>query len=110
MRRVTCTICLLLLISACGCEAIVTQMDKPYHEYAWYQEGKTIAQARRDCSECIYEVSKTAHPSSTLFQQCMNLKGYRLYKATELTTNQMSVQKVKGWNAYWMYNDVAGEL
>jgi len=109
MRRVTCTICLLLLISACGCEAIVTQMDKPYHEYAWYQEGKTIAQARRDCDECIYEVSKTTYPSLILFQQCMNLRGYQLYKATELSTHQISIQEIKGWNAYWMYNDVAGK-
>lgn len=97
-----------LTIMLTGCEAMVAEMDKPYHEYAWYQEGKTIVQARRDCDVCIYEVGKAAYPSSTLFQQCMSLRGYQLYKAADLTVKQMSIQEVKGWNAYWIYNDVAG--
>ncbi len=103
MKRVICIICLMLATS--GCEAIIAEIDKPYHEYAWYQEGKTISQARRDCDECIYDVSKAAYPSGILFQQCMSLRNYQLHKAVDLTARQ--IQEVKGWHTSYMYNDVA---
>lgn len=108
MKRIILTICLLLIGLVGGCEAIIAEIDKPYHEYAWYQEKKTIVQARRDCNACIYEVGKAAYPSSTLFYQCMNLRGFYLCKATDLTARQIPIQEVKGWNSYWMYNDVGG--
>lgn len=104
MKRVILTICLLLVS---GCEAIITEIDKPYHFVAWYQEGKTISQARRDCNECIYEVSKAANPSGILFERCMSLRNYQLHKAADLTARQIPIQEVKGWNTYGMYNDVA---
>lgn len=104
MKRMILIICLLLLS---GCEAIITEIDKPYHEFAWCQKGKSISQARMNCNECIYEIRKAAYPSEILFQDCMTLRGYQLHKAADLTARQIPIQQVKGWNTYGFYNDVA---
>jgi len=108
-RTIVMRLICLLLISLCGCDAMIKEMDKPYHEFAWYQPGKTIEQARRDCDECIYEIRKTPYPSQSLFEQCMNLRGYQLYSTGQLLNSQIPIQEVAGWNSFGMHNDVAGK-
>jgi len=99
----------LLLVS--GCESMIAEyeqeIEETHHKYCWFQKGKSILQARRDCDECIYEICKAANPSQTLFQRCMNLRGYYLYKATDLEAKQIPIQKVQGWDSTFMLNDVA---
>jgi len=97
---------MIVLLSVGGCQSIITHIDKPYHEVAWYQKGKSTAQARRDCDECIYEVGKAANPSQTLFQRCMNLRGYRLCKSADLEAGQIPIQQVPGRDSIFMFNDV----
>ncbi len=57
---------------------------------AWYQPGKTLTEAAKDCEECKYEVMKFSNPYSKpqteigyfvgqdteLLMQCMKIKGY----------------------------------
>jgi hypothetical protein len=74
MRRVICTICLLLIFSTGGC---VTY---------WYQPEKTLKQCSQDSIECMYDANKHAYPSSTsfLYQQCMRVRGYKALTKDQL--------------------------
>jgi len=107
MKRALLVICLLLLS---GCESMIAkyeqEIEETHHRYTWYQEGKSLSQVRRDCDECIYEVGKTANPSQTLFQRCMNLRGCRLCKSADLEAGQIPIQKVPGRDSVFMFNDV----
>jgi len=89
-----------LLILVCGCS----------HEFAWYKPEGTIEQARRDYDECICDTRTSLQASQVLFMQCMNQKGYRLYKPVDLSTNQITIEKPpEAWKTYWLPNDIAGK-
>lgn len=68
MNRVVSTICLLLIVSVAGCGTY------------WYQSGKTLEQCCQDSRECIYDANKHAYTyidASSLYRQCMNVRGYQ---------------------------------
>lgn len=83
MKKLLCTICLLLVVSVSGCAS-----------WYWYQPGKTLEQCRQDFLECNYEASKHSYvphgfgvsPMSAEMQtgfqkvrlcmQCMQARGY----------------------------------
>jgi hypothetical protein len=91
---------------------------------AWYQPGRTLAQASRDCEECRYEVMKFSSPfaasakpitaegrflgpESEFFTQCMKLRGYVL---TDVSARVKAGQlKVRHGEGLRLSDTVAGE-
>ena len=55
---------------------------------AWYQSGKTLAQASKDCEQCKYEVMK--HHSA--FSQPQTSVGYMVGADTEMLMQCMKLQ------------------
>jgi len=68
---------------------------------AWYQGGKTLAEAAKDCGECKYDVMKFNNPyarpqssmgyfvgqDTEMLMQCMKMRGYVWTNVTEAVKN-----------------------
>ena len=56
----------------------------------WYDPGRTLAEARQDCRECMYDAARATAgtisgvqagwESADLMHQCMTLRGYGWYR------------------------------
>jgi len=100
---------IIVLFFSSGCAAI----EAPYHEFAWYQNGKSLAQTQRAFNECEHEAFKGFNQYN-VFKSGMSLKGYRLVKRGWLDTNFITVQETPGvysmiHSSATMHRDIAGE-
>jgi hypothetical protein len=99
----------ILLAFICGCDSL--------HGLAWYQQGKTIEQARKDCDECNHITTETigfvnfsnSFGSFRSFEECMEIQGYKLYPVNDLIKGGKQIQTYNKKVGVVLYRDVASE-
>lgn len=75
-KKIVLSLICLMLISLCGCAA-------------WYQQGKTLMQATKDCDECM-SYSFHLYP---IFEVCMEERGYSLKTDKWLHDRNIPIQE-----------------
>lgn len=104
MKKLTCVI-ILLGVMGCG-------------QQAWYQPGKNLQEAVRDCEECKYDSLKYGDGQSQegifnrgteVLVQCMRLKGYNYVDISDLQIKTQSVDPITWRIVPMIYYTVAGE-
>jgi hypothetical protein len=103
---------MLILVSGCSQEGNwwSYDYDSRWNDYAWYQPGKSVEQAKKDCEECDYEAYKIH--SKYHLRTCMQQRGYRLIHTSYkwmLPDPNLFIQDANHWSSIGLYHTVAGE-